>query len=124
MFPGLCNPSRQPFQFLAVYDFVVDHSGEELLDRTSTKPVNDLLNGAYRNTLARLSAAIEVGASINIMLEITLLFQTAKDGASGRFLHRPFAGKRLPNNLGAARSVRPYKIHDEVFQFAEWFRRV
>jgi hypothetical protein len=74
----------EALEFGAIEHLGIDHANEQRFDRTLAKPVHDTLDCTAGHTLARLGRTIDKGAFVDAVLEISLFFQAAKDGANGR----------------------------------------
>src|SRR5262249_3149589 len=117
------NPLGEPLQFAFVHNVVGYHPNQELFHRPAAKPLDDLPNRLGRHILRRVEPAVDVGASLDAMLDIPLLFEPFEDGANGRLFHRMALRQRVADIFGSERPTLPDHFHDEMFEVAERLSR-
>jgi len=108
----------ETFQLLAVEYGIVDHAEDELLGGASAETVDDVLNGADSDVLARVGGFVDEGAAVDGVGEVAFFFEAAEHGADGGILHGTGGGESFAACLGGGGAVGPDVIHDELFDFA------
>src|SRR5579864_6660869 len=73
--PQAHNLLGQSLQLLLIQNLVVHHSNQQLFDRSSAETVDDLSHRSNGHVLRRRQAAVDVGAALYPVVEITLLFE-------------------------------------------------
>lgn len=73
-----------PLQLFGVYYLAVYHAGQKRFDRASAKPIDNPFDGLDGKVARRFEAGVEEGPAGNLMLDVSLVFETRKDGADRR----------------------------------------
>src|SRR5262245_13454046 len=113
---------RKHAQLSLIEHRAIHHADQDLLDRAVAEPVDDALDGLGCHPPARLRGMIDVGAAVDGMADVALLFQPPQHGANRRFLRsavEPFA-----HGFRGDRAIGPNQLHHlalEVAQIREGF---
>lgn len=119
-FGGLfVDATGEAFQLFAAEHGVVDHAEQELLGGAAAEAVDNGFYGADGDALAGIGGAINKGAAVEHVGEISLFLETAEDRANGRVLHGAGGGEGLAAGFGRGWSVGPDVVHDSLFDFSQ-----
>src|SRR5262245_7756529 len=113
---------RKYAQLALVEHRAIHHADQDLFDRAVAEPVDDTLHRLGCHPSARLRGVIDIGAAVDGVADVALLFQPPQYGANRRFLEaavEPFA-----HGFRCDRAVGPNQLHHlalEVAQIREGF---
>src|SRR5262245_30559987 len=113
---------RKHAQLPLVEHRAVDHADQDLLDRAVAEPIDDALHGLGRHPPARLRGVIDIGAAVDGVADVALLFQPPQHGANRRFLEA--AVEPFTHGFRRDRAIGPNQLHHlalEVAQIREGF---
>jgi len=106
---------------MAVYDLVLDHANQKLLDRPAAEAVDDLAHSARRHVVRPLRAFVNVGSAFRTMSDVTLFLEAPENSADGSILQGALRGQSFADLLGRGCAMRPEEVHDNVFQLTQGF---
>src|SRR5580698_1508672 len=109
----------EALQLLAVEDGVVDHAEDQLLGRSTAEAVDDALDGANGDVLARVGGLIDERATFGLVREVAFFFEAAKDGANGRVLHGTGGGESFAARFRGRGAVGPKIVHDGLLDISQ-----
>src|SRR5260370_2733307 len=103
--------SREMSQLLLIQKLAIDHSYNQLLNRTTAEPVNDVLNRSYSQVPRWFGNPIYIRATLHMMVDIALILQALENGPRGRVLHGMALRQGFAHILSGALSALPQCIH-------------
>src|SRR5579872_2285358 len=106
---------------MPLYNLVLHHADQKLLDRAAAETVDNLADGARRHVVRPLRAFVNVGSAFGAMRDVALFLEAPEDGADRGVFQRALRRQSFANLLGGGGAMRPEEVHDKVLQLTQSF---